>query len=163
MLIEEFSQHLQNQVTYHINIIASYQQHINSLLSIYSGMFYSPLKARSHSNSRSCSKHATHRSFWSYLNQMNNNTPIQPSWLKQNTTICKTMQIQCNLGRGDPLLLNYVVSVFSCHFNDYLTYTINMQNHYSIVDMLLDISILILAFNLIKFRFKSKPQQESNF
>ena len=38
-----------------------------------------------------------------------------------------------------------------------------MQNHHLIVDMLLNIFIRILAFNLIEFKFKSKPQQEIKF
>ena len=37
---------------------------------------YSPLKLRYISNPCSCSNHATHPSFWFYLNQMHNNMPI---------------------------------------------------------------------------------------
>ena len=38
-----------------------------------------------------------------------------------------------------------------------------MQIHYSIVDMFLDISILILALNLINFKFKTSYNKRSNF
>ena len=34
-----------------------------------------------------------------------------------------------------------------------------MQNHNLLVDMLLNIFMRLLAFNLIKFKFKIKPQQ----
>ena len=53
----------------------------------------------------------------------------------------------------------YVVLAFSCNFKPRLTYTLNMQSHNLLVDMLLNIFMRLLAFNLIGFKSKIKPQQ----
>ena len=105
----------------------------------------------------SCSKHVGHL-LWSYLNQRHNIMKISLHGSYDALLYAKQCKCDAIRSRKPSFLFNFIVSVFSRHFHLILTQTIAMQSRYFIVDMLLSIFMKILAFNLISFKSKSKPQ-----